>query len=228
MPTYSNPWSYADKLSKLSEDMKLTKDELGELECRLDYGIKCHVQAMTDLEKNEELYRMYGEQIGKEPRFMRHWVRLYVITNKNHIKTMAADYLQSKGLELSTWIKGVKDGCKGDVLTLFVLSIITRVHCFVHLKWHNYWTTLKETAITHMEYMQRCNIHLSYLGQGTFIELTLRTALVSYKIFGVDHPVELEEKTPVVISTLTCEEDATLDILLEDTLQPRVETEKKY
>lgn len=31
--------------------MKLTKDEQGELECRLDYGIKCHVQAMTDLEK---------------------------------------------------------------------------------------------------------------------------------------------------------------------------------
>ena len=51
MPTYSNPWSYADKLKKLSEDMKLTKDKLGELECRLDYGIKCHVQAMTDLEK---------------------------------------------------------------------------------------------------------------------------------------------------------------------------------
>ena len=115
---------------------------------------------------------------------------------------------------------------KGDVLTLFVLSIITGVHCCVHLKWHNYWTTLKETLVAHMEYMPRCNIHLSYLGQGTYVELTLRTALVSYKIFSVDHPVELEEKTPVVIGTLTCEEDVTLDVLLKETLQPRVETEQ--
>ena len=43
MPVDSNPWPYADKLSKLREDMKLTKEELGELECRLDYGIKCDV-----------------------------------------------------------------------------------------------------------------------------------------------------------------------------------------
>ena len=203
MPVYSNPWPYADKLPKMREDMKLTKEELGELECRLDYGIKCDAQAMAGPGKNEELYRIFGEQIGKEPSFMRQWVRLYAITNKNLIKN----------------IKGVKDGCKGDVLALFVLSIITRVH-FVHLKWHNYWKSLKEIYNTHLEYMQRCNIDLSYLGQGTFIKLKLRTALVSYKLFGVDHPVKLEEKNPVVIGTLTSEEDATLDILLEQTSQP--------
>ena len=194
MPTYSNPWPYADNLPKLSEDMKLTKDELGKLECRLDYGIKCHAQVITESVKNEELYRIYGEQIGKEPSFMRQWVRLYVITNKNQIKTIASDYLESKELELSMWLMGVKEVQKGDVLTLFILSVITGVHCCVHLKGHNYWTTLKETPITHIEYMQRCNIHLAYLGQGIFVKLTLRTTLVSYKLFGVDNPVELEEK----------------------------------
>ena len=103
---------------------------------------------------------------------------------------------------------------------LLFLCCVTGVHCFVHLKWHNYWTSLKEIPNMHLEYMQRCNIHLSYLGQGTFVKLKLRTALVSYKLFGVDHPVKLEEKNPVVIGTLTCEEDATLDILLKQTSQP--------
>ena len=226
MPTYSNPWPYVDNLPKLSEDMKLTKDELGELECRLDYGIKCHAQVITESIKNEELYRIYGEQIGKEPSFMRQWVRLYAITNKNQIKTIASDYLESKGLELSTWLMGVKEGQKGDVLTLFILSLITGVHCCVHLKRHNYWNTLKETPIMHIEYMQRCNIHLAFVQRGIFVELTLRTTLVSYKLFGVDNPVELEEKTLVVIGTLTSEEDTTLDLLLRECSQSGIETEK--
>ena len=74
--------------------------------------------------------------------------------------------------------------------------------------------------------MQRCNNHLAYFGQGTFIELKLRTTLVSYKLFGVDQPVEIEEKRPVVIGTLTCEEDVTLDILLDQTPHLPKETEK--
>ena len=74
--------------------------------------------------------------------------------------------------------------------------------------------------------MQRCNIHLAYFGQGTFIKLKLRTTLVSYKLFGVDQPVEIEEKRPVVIGTLTCEEDVTLDILLDQTPHLPKESEK--
>ena len=151
-----------------------------------------------------------------------------VCNNKQKLhKNVAADYLETKGLDLSTWIKGVKDGCKGDVLAPFILSVITGVHCFVHLKWHNYWTSLKEIPNTHLEYMQRCNIHLLYLGQGIFVEHKLRTALVSYKLFGIDQPGKLEEKDPVVIGTLTCEENETLDMLLEQShSQPQVEIGK--
>lgn len=138
MPIFTNPWPYADKLPTLKEDMKLSKEDLGELECRSDYGINCDTQLMTIFKKNEELYHIFGAQIEKESSFMRQWVRLYVITNRNRIKNMAADYLETKGLDLSTWIKGVKEGHKGDVLALFILHVITRVHCFVHLKWHNY------------------------------------------------------------------------------------------
>ena len=33
----------------------------------------------------------------------------------------------------STWIEAIEDGRKGDVLTLFALSILTDVHLYVHL-----------------------------------------------------------------------------------------------
>ena len=41
MPTFSNPWPYAEKLPALKEDMKLSKEDLSELECKYDYGINC-------------------------------------------------------------------------------------------------------------------------------------------------------------------------------------------
>ena len=63
--------------------------------------------------------------------------------------------------------------------------------------------------------MQRCNLHLTYLGQDIFVELALRTSKVSYKLFGIDKPIDLEETSPVVIGTLTSEESSTLDLLLK-------------
>ena len=112
-------------------------------------------------------------------------------------------------------MKDLKNKNKGDVLAIYVLSIITDIHCFIHLRDNKYWTSLKEVPDTHLEFMQRCNIHLAYFGQGTFIEPKLRTTTVNYKLFGVDQPVQIAEKSPVIIGTLTCEEDITLDILLD-------------
>ena len=146
MPAYKNPWLYADVLPELSEEMKLRKADLSELECRLDYAIKCDVQAMFGPGQNEELYRIYDEQVDKDPLFMRNWVRLYTITNKNHIKNMASTYFQSIDSNLTTWMKELKDGHKGDVLALYVLSVITGVHCLVHLRQNKYWTSLNRST----------------------------------------------------------------------------------
>ena len=72
--------------------------------------------------------------------------------------------------------------------------------------------------------MQRCNVHLAYLGQANFIELTLRTSKVSYKFFGIDNPVDLMETVPAVIGTLTSEESSTLDMLLNENPHTMLET----
>ena len=154
VPTYKNPWAFVEELPELSEEMKLTKSYLSKLECRLEYAIKCDVQAMFGPEQNDELYRIYGEQVDKDPQFMRNWVRLYVITNKKHVQKLTSTYFQSINSNLTTWLKDLKNRNKGDVLALYVLSIITGVHCFIHLLDNKYWTSLKEVPDTHLEFMQ--------------------------------------------------------------------------
>ena len=57
---------------------------------------------------------------------------------------------------------------------------------------------------------------MSYLGRGIFVEHVLRMEIVSYKIFGVDQPLQMEKTKLVIIGTLTSDEDHTLNILLEN------------
>ena len=58
------------------------------------------------------------------------------------------------------------------------------------------------------------------MGRGLYAEHAMRKEIVVYEIFGVDEPVSLEVSTePIVIETLTAEEDHTLDILLKTSVQ---------
>ena len=102
MPTYKNPWAFVEVLPVLNEEMKLTKAYLSKLECRLEYAIKCDVQVMFGPEQNDELYRIYGEQVDKDPQFMRNWVRLYVITNKKHVQKLASTYFKTINSKLNS------------------------------------------------------------------------------------------------------------------------------
>ena len=169
----------------------------------------------SNFDNNDELYCIFGKLMDKDKKFMRQWVRLYTLMHRIYSTTLANEYLTRKVIDLVTWSKGVKDGKRADVLALFALCLITGIHCFVHLKEHKYWTFLKEMPTSHLEFVQRCNIHLSYLGQGVFAEHTLRTSKVSYKFFGIDQPIELNETDLVIIGTLTSDENDTLDKLLE-------------
>ena len=124
---------------------------------------------------------------------------------------MAKEYLYRKGLTLQTWLSGLKEGRQADVLGLFLLCLATQTHCFVHLN-SGYWSTLRDAPNNHLELIQRCNVHLSYLGRGIFIEHVLRLN-TSYKIFGVSDPVDMP-LTSTVIGELSIEESEALKALL--------------
>ena len=145
------------------------------------------------------------------------------MTNKKQLEHVASNFLDTTNTNLTSWIKGIRDGTKGNLLTLYILSLVTGTHCCIHLKQRKCWTMLKEKPITHAELMQRCNIHLTYMGQNNYIQLTLHTTTVQYKFFGIDDPVELTKSETVASRNLTKEELLTLDMLMGDTPKPPLE-----
>ena len=103
-----------------------------------------------------------------------------------------------------------------DVLALFLLCKLTNKHCMVHLNENRYWSTLKEEPDTHDEFLLRCDLHLAYVGKRIYAQLRLWTELLEYAIFGIIEPEELKgaEMKPLVMGTLTADEDKTLSYLL--------------
>ena len=88
------------------------------------------------------------------------------------------------------------------------------MHCFVHLK-TGYWTTLLDDPQNHDEYSQRCNLHLSYLGKGSYVQHEIHTETVVYDVFGLPEPVKLDvHMVSIAIGTCTADESETLDKLL--------------
>ena len=137
---------------------------------------------------------------------MRQWVQVFTLTHKNYIKDLASDYFKSKGLQLTTWLTSLKSSHRADMLRLFLLAIITETHCFVHTK-HGYWSTLQEEPDSHLQYVKRCNLHLSYIGNGMFMQHEFKMESVYYGIFGVSDPIQVDvETTTHTVGELTADE----------------------
>ena len=145
---------------------------------------------------------------------MRQWIRCYSLTHKGFITKLTKTYLKSKNLKIGIWITGIKNGCRPDILTLFLLCVIMGTHCFVHTKL-GIWTTLSEEPDNHQALIQRCYLQLGYLGNGIYVEFVPRRELVSFEIFGVPDPIDVDmDAKPVAIGTLTSDEQETLNQLL--------------
>ena len=99
---------------------------------------------------------------------MRQWVRCYALTHRTYLNKIAGEYLKSKGIVLANWTKGVKEERCADTLSIFVLCLITGTHAFIHLKNNEYWTSLRDIPKMHLEFMQRYNLHVGFLGRGIY------------------------------------------------------------
>ena len=89
------------------------------------------------------------------------------------------------------WLSEVKDGKQVDILSVYILCKATQTHCFIH-HYGGIWSTLQEDLKSHQEYVQRCNLHLVYIGSNAYAELTAHTEIVQYKIFGIAEPLPVE------------------------------------
>ena len=195
-----NPWAYQATLEPLLETTKLSRDDMSALCCMDKYQIQ-GVMFNSPKERNDEVYRIFGDMVGQNADFMRRWLRVHVLTHRQWIATFTSDYLKSKGLDIVNWLNGPKTGKQADILALFLLCKITKSHCFIHLKNGGYWLSLEQTPQNHDDLLQQCNLHLAYLGAGNYAQLSLCTTTYEYEIFGLGSSINIDvvETKPLII-----------------------------
>ena len=214
IPGAGNPWTYRETLYTIKETDALSIEDILQLDCRDKYKVRPNSFVVDGSTAKDEMFRMFREMMGQDVRFMRQWVRCFVLTHRRFIMKLAKTHLTEHSLSLPRWLKALTNGCRADTLCLYILSIMTETHCFVHIK-NGIWTTLGEIPHTHAEYSQRCNLHLSYMGNDTYAQHEIRTQTVAYDVFGLPEPltVDLQVSTEI-IGTCTSEETETLNQLL--------------
>ena len=169
------------------------------LSCRMDYELKTMNTELDDQAMNNQTYQIFGSMMGHKPDFMRQWLRYFTVTNKHYVSSIAPTYFKLKRLKLSIWLDGVKTRKRADILAVFLLCKAMDMHCFIYLKDNKFWTTLCDDTNDHKDYMEKCNLHLCYLGNGTFTELTLHTEPIQYTIFGIPEPIQVEGKLNLLL-----------------------------
>ena len=167
----NNPFGFTTKIKSILETDRITREEMVRLPCRASHRIN---PRSLKIPEDDNLYAIYAERVGKSTSFMRSWLRCYSISNDSVIKRRAKDYFKSKGLSLKLWLSAVREGRKGDILSLYTLSLMLDIHTVVHLNKGKIWSTLKSPINDHDELMKRCPVHLAYLGMGIFVELVER------------------------------------------------------
>ena len=85
---------------------------------------------------------------------MRHWLILFICTHWIYFETIAKEYLDSKGLTLKVWRQGIESGARADCLALYGLCLVCDVHCFIHLKNDEYWSSLQDDIQNHDVYLE--------------------------------------------------------------------------
>ena len=108
-------------------------------------------------------------------------------------------YSDSKKLSLDDWLMSVKHGQRGDIMLVYILSIMKGLHTCIHLKNGKTWSTLRAIPIHHMELMHRCDIHLAYYSFGIYLQLVKRPLPISQHI---------------VLGTIQCDNQEVLNKLL--------------
>ena len=170
---YSN-FAYSEIIENFSEHDRLLETDLQSLECYKMYQIEQSHNSFNDGELNDHLYRIYYSNKMETTTLMRRWISYFVKQYPEQITTKVKTYLDSKKLTLEDWLRCVKEGKRGDILCVYLLSLATGVHTVVHLKHNKLWCMLKEIPKMHQELIKQCDKHLAYLGFRVFLRLNER------------------------------------------------------
>ena len=106
----------------------------------------------------------------------------------------------------------VKNHRRGDIVCVYLLSLVTGNHTAIHLKNNKIWCTLKAVPLLHRELVERCPIHLVYMGFGIFLQLKKRQNQEFIRILGTissDDP-EVRTQLHLLVKTEKPDDDNSL------------------
>ena len=193
---FHNQYEDSDFIGEFSESEKLLESELAQqLSCFNEYEPECKLNSLTDSRLNDHLYTVYSTKRTETISFMRTWTGFFVRQYRTKLSKRVKPYLESKKLSLDDWLMSVKQGRRGDILLVYVLSIMKGLHTCIHLRNGITWCTLRAVPVHHTELMGRCDIHLGYFGFGIFLRL-------------------IKHELPIVLGTIRCDNPDTLNELL--------------
>ena len=204
-----NPWKYVDHLVPIFETHKVSKEEITNLSCRVNYEVAPRDQSINE---NDMLYHYFALLCAQDRKFMRTWLHLFICLHKQYFNTLASTYLKRKGLSLVNWLDSIQDGRKGDKLSLLGLCLLIEKHVLVHLSNGLLWSSLKNSADSHLhdDMLNKVDLHMVYLGRGNFALLQRCT-----------NPLQVAESSPnmesIVVGTfipLSQDKDKILDSLI--------------
>ena len=130
------------------EGQKIRREEVCSLTCCVSDEIK---PRSMKVKESDNLYSIFASQTQQSPYFLRKWLRTFMQSHKTYFEKCGQFYLSTKGLNLDIWMEAIDEGRKGDVLTLYGLSLLIDVHTYIHLHNGQFWSTLKNVPSTHVE-----------------------------------------------------------------------------
>ena len=170
IPNYSI-YEFADTMPAFVETERVPEKDLHELECYGSYVIEAPLNHFSDSMLNDHLYTMYKKGKLETLKLMQKLLCFFSKRYRSLIEPKVNEYLQSKKLSIDDWMTAVKNNRCGDIVCIYLLSMVTGNHTANHLKNNKIWCTLKSVPLLHHELVEHCPIHLVYMGFGIFLQL---------------------------------------------------------
>ena len=170
IPNYSL-YEFAETMPAFVETDRVPEMDLHGLECYGNYEIEAPLNHFSDSMLNDHLYTKYKKGKLETPNLMRKLLCFFSKKYRSLIEQKVNEYLQSKKLTFDDWMTAVKNHRCGDIVCVYLLSMVTGNHTAIHLKNNKIWCTLKAVPLLHHELVERCPIHLVYIGLGIFLQL---------------------------------------------------------
>ena len=211
IPNYSL-YEFAETMPAFVETERVSETDLYELECYNNYEIEAPLNHFSDSMLNDHLYTMYKKGKLKSPKLMQKLLCFFSKKYRSLIEQKVNEYLQSKKLTFDDWIAAVKNHRCGDIMCVYLLSMVMGNHTAIHLKNNKIWCTLKAVPLLHHELVEHCPIDLVYMGFGIFLQLKKRKTLESIRILGTissDNP-EVRTQLHLLVKTEKPDDDQSL------------------